>query len=162
MAGAEKLLGLGDLLFLSAQIVKPKRIQGAYVSERELRKVIKWISENNENLLEEDELSEELKAALEKDVETPTIGPLGVSEAIVEDSLYPEAERTVIETRRASASFLQRKLRVGYARAARLLDMLEKRGVVGPPRGSKPREIYIGKERTEEDDFGNDYDEDVA
>ncbi len=156
-AGAEKLLGMGDMLFLSAEIVKPKRIQGAYVSEKEVKKVTDWIRSEvkTEGLkigpgILENHLAKELERSLaegEGELE-------GVTEG--EDPLYEEAKRVVIEARKASASLLQRRLRVGYARAARLIDMLEERGVVGPAEGAKPREVYFG---TESQGQENDVDE---
>ena len=172
VSGAEKLIGLGDMLFLSAQVVKPKRIQGAYVSEKELKGVVRWILDNNQDLIQEDELSEDFKAELEKTV--VDVSGQGLYNGIVdsgEDSLYGEAEKTIIESRKASASFLQRRLRIGYARAARLLDLLEARGVVGPADGAKPRKILVAREEksiennVEEDNgdsFGNDYDEEIS
>ncbi len=163
VSGAEKLLGQGDLLFISAQVVKPKRIQGSYMSEKEVRRVVKWIAENNENILPEDELSKELKAELDKTiVDISGLGIYNGSGGLGDDSLYEEAKRIVIEAKKASASFLQRKLRIGYARAARLLDMLEGRGIVGPADGAKPRKILaVEEEREEQTNFENDYDENV-
>ncbi len=163
VSGAEKLLGQGDLLFISAQVIKPKRIQGSYMSEKEVKKVVKWIVENNENILPEDELSEELKAELDKTiVDVSGLAIYSGPGAPGEDSLYEEAKRIVIEAKKASASFLQRKLRVGYARAARLLDMLEARGIVGPSDGAKPRKILAVQEETEEEvNFKSDYDENI-
>ena len=149
-AGAEKLLGLGDMLFLSAEIVKPKRIQGAYSSGKELRKVISWVRSKIEKPLFENNLSQDLKSSLEIAQESEISGSVFSRE---EDTLYPEAKRVVIEERRASASLLQRKLRVGYARAARLIDMLQERGVVGPPDGAKPRKVYLPGS-----DYENNYD----
>lgn len=146
MAGAEKLLGLGDMLFISAEVVKPRRIQGAYVSEKEVKRVVNWIKEKNEGT-EKIEISEnELMGELEKTFKGEEYEnfPYG------EDPLYEEAKRVVIEAKKASASFLQRKLRIGYARAARLIDMLEERGVVGPAEGAKPREVYIKTDQENE------------
>ena len=139
-AGAEKLLGLGDMLFISAEVVKPKRIQGAYVSDKEVKKVVNWIKSNFKGDISEDILSENLEKALE--ASEPELKEF----AFEEDPLYEDAKKIVIEARKASASLLQRKLRIGYARAARLIDMLEERGVVGPSRGAKPREVYLGNE----------------
>jgi len=155
-SGAEKLLGNGDMLFISATITKPKRIQGAYVSEKEVERVAKFIRENQPPV-EEDELQESITEFLEEGAAGgETFGDLGE-----EDPLYEEAKRLVIETRKASASFLQRKLRVGYARAARLLDMLEERGIVGPAQGAKPREVYVKEEKMDySSDFPADYNED--
>ncbi len=158
MAGAEKLLGLGDLLFISAEIVKPVRIQGAYVSEKEVKRVVSYIKSKTQLLkpkIEEEileyapppvnRLAEDLKKTLETP-ETELEGPYGE-----EDPLYEEAKRVVIETRKASASLLQRRLRIGYARAARLIDMLEEKGIVGPGEGAKPREVYIKTKEEDED-----------
>jgi len=140
MAGAEKLLGLGDMLFVSAEIIKPKRIQCAYVTEKEVKRVIDWLKSipapnlGAELPLSEETFEEEIPSFLQK---------TGVELEIGEDPLYEEAKRVVIEARKASASLLQRKLRIGYARAARLIDILEERGVVGPGEGAKPREVYL-------------------
>lgn len=148
MAGAEKLLGLGDMLFVSAEIVKPKRIQGAYVAEREVKRVVDWLKSkiippliSPAPLLTEENLEE--GAVLSREIEFET----------GEDPLYGEAKRVVIEARKASASLLQRKLRIGYARAARLIDIMEERGVVGPGEGAKPREVYIKTEEEDEEDW---------
>lgn len=136
-AGAEKLLGNGDMLFQSSTITKPKRIQGAYVSEKEVSKVVDYIIKN-QRVEGIDELSEQLEQDLEKEEAGGEEGFFSEDE----DPLYEEAKKLIIETKKASASFLQRRLRVGYARAARLLDMLESRGVIGPAQGAKPREVY--------------------
>ncbi|PIR02729.1 MAG: cell division protein FtsK [Candidatus Nealsonbacteria bacterium CG_4_9_14_0_2_um_filter_37_38] len=165
IAGAEKLLGLGDMLFISAEIVKPRRIQGAYVSEKEIKKVVSFIVSNSKLseerkdtplLLQNEDGTEkrekrgrDLSSFLESGrVEAET--PASLAEALEEpeflnneDPLYEEAKKLVIEARKASASLLQRRLRIGYARAARLIDTLEERGVVGPGEGAKPREVYI-------------------
>lgn len=143
MAGAEKLLGSGDMLYISSEIAKPKRIQAAYISEKETKKVVNWISskESLGSKTERIEL-EELEKSIEKSLEREEEFDIFTSE---EDPLYEEAKRVVIEARKASASLLQRRLRIGYARAARLIDVLEERGVVGPGEGAKPREIYISE-----------------
>jgi S-DNA-T family DNA segregation ATPase FtsK/SpoIIIE len=145
MAGAEKLLGAGDMLFVSSEIAKPRRVQAAYVSDKETKKVVKYIkSQTGEELKHP---SVELTKELEK-----TLGEEGEFDFVSgeEDPLYEEAKKVVIEARKASASLLQRRLSVGYARAARLLDTMEEKGVVGPGEGAKPREVYI--EEQKEDD----------
>ncbi|MFQ6049712.1 MAG: DNA translocase FtsK [Candidatus Paceibacterales bacterium] len=157
MAGAEKLLGLGDMLFISAENVKPKRIQGAYISEKEVKKVVGWIKSKvrpDIDQAQESKIEQEiLKNALSEDLRRT----LEVSEtefegrSFEEDPLYEEAKRVVVQARKASASLLQRKLRIGYARAARLIDVLEERGVVGPSQGAKPREVFI---KTDEENEG--------
>lgn len=141
MAGAEKLLGKGDLLYSSTKSPKPKRIQGVYVSEKEVKDIVKFIKTENPK---EDELEDEMKEEVSNSVS------VGIQEAISSgssgddqgDELYEMAKKEIMQSRKASASFLQRRLRVGYARAARLLDILEDKGVVGPADGAKPREIY--------------------
>jgi len=153
VSGAEKLLGAGDLLFISGEISKPRRIQGPYVSEKEIRDVVKWIKSQHKN--NEEEEKDELSENLEKNLERPTSdGMIDFSLPEDEDdSLYEEAKRIIIENKKASASFLQRRLRIGYARAARLLDILEERGIVGPSDGAKPREIYFRSEKDEDDNW---------
>ncbi|MFH1894869.1 MAG: DNA translocase FtsK [Patescibacteria group bacterium] len=142
MAGAEKLLGQGDMLFLSSELGKPRRIQGSHVSDKEVKRVASYIKSKNERsgdfAIGEDVLNvqrEDLGRSLQSP-ESEFNGDFG------EDSLYEDAKRVVIEARKASASLLQRRLRIGYARAARLVDMLEEKGVVGPGEGAKPREVY--------------------
>lgn len=159
VSGAEKLLGLGDLLFISAEIVKPKRIQGAYVSEKEVKRVVNFIRTQNEDLktekieegILENHLAKELKTALESSGAELDGGFYGGGD----DSLYEEAKKLVIEAKKASASLLQRRLRVGYARAARLIDLLEEKGIVGPSDGAKPRAVFLSnqtKQKTEDND----------
>ncbi len=145
ISGAEKLLGLGDMLFMSAEISKPKRIQGAYVTEKEVRKVVKFIaSQAKEGEEETDGPKEKLAEDLEKTLESSVHFSENGDYFGGDDPLYGEAKKLIIETRKASASFLQRRLRVGYARAARLIDMLEEKGVVGPGEGAKPRDVLYG------------------
>ena len=140
-SGAEKLLGAGDMLFVSADISKPKRIQGAYVSDKEVKSVVAFIKSKSQKIEEEENKKDNLSESLENDIkEEKNDVDISSSE---EDPLYEEAKRVVIESKKASASLLQRRLRVGYARAARLIDMLEERGVVGPGEGAKPREVYF-------------------
>jgi len=146
MAGAEKLLGLGDLLYLSAEIGKPKRIQASYVSDKEVKKVVNFIK--SKSTIETEKITGEIENQLAEDLGKTLELPAGELEDFYggDDPLYEEAKRVVIEARKASASLLQRRLRVGYARAARLIDMLEERGVVGPGEGAKPRTVFINIE----------------
>jgi len=155
-SGAEKLLGLGDLLFVSAEFSKPKRIQGNYVSSKEVEKVVDFI--NKQNHRKEDALTQSLNAELEK-MERVRNGSGATS--IEVDPVYEEAKELVLETKKASASFLQRKLRIGYARAARLLDTLEEKGVVGPPDGAKPREVFFDEDAIIEEDAAQQVEEDI-
>lgn len=132
MNGADKLLGRGDMLFLRPGEAKLVRAQGSFVQDKEIEKVTDFISKQMEPVYDESILKEQ-----EKD---PVMGNFE------EDELYDTAVKLVLEMQHASVSVLQRKLRLGYARAARLVDMMEERGVVGPFRGSKPREILVDKE----------------
>lgn len=154
-SGAEKLLGSGDMLFISNENIKPKRIQGAYISEKEVKKITKWISSKIEEYLIEtaDSEIEEVKDSLTKALEQTEIELTEDSESSgFDDPLYEDAKRVVVESKRASASLLQRKLRVGYARAARLIDMLEENKIIGASKGSKPREVFLIEKAEEHDD----------
>ncbi len=145
-AGAEKLLGLGDLLYVSAEVIKPKRIQAAYVSEKELRRVVKYVVAQNQEPGLVSEMDRDLVQELDKTSAesgaSDFSGFSGFSGSAEDDSLFEEAKKVVLEAKKASASLLQRRLRVGYARAARLIDILEEKGIVGPGQGAKPREVY--------------------
>ena len=151
-SGAEKLLGRGDMLFLSSQVSKPKRVQAALVTEKEVKEVVRFINENNE--ITEDE-ENGLANSLREKIEEETKDEFNVFSR-GGDALYDTAKDLVVEAGKASASFLQRRLRIGYARAARLIDMLEERGVVGPAKGAKPREIYRREPYSEEEINGSD------
>ena len=143
MAGAEKLLGCGDMLFLSGDLNKPRRIQGVYISEEEVKEVSEFLGKQKEEDVEYDKaITENKKSLVNASSETD----------VVEDSLYDEAVELIRESNKASATFLQRKLRIGYSRAARLLDIMEDQGIVGPSRGAKPREIYVSSQDEHEDD----------
>ncbi len=137
-AGAEKLLGHGDLLFISSETSKPRRIQGAYVNENEVKKVAEFIAKNNETT-EEKEESVEFEAAKNGQTAAPNFENYNGDED--DDELYKEALEIVQAAQKASASLLQRRLKIGYARAARILDMMEEKGIIGPGDGAKPREI---------------------
>ncbi|MCL4405381.1 MAG: DNA translocase FtsK [Patescibacteria group bacterium] len=132
-SGAEKLLGGGDMLFISGELSKPKRIQGAFVTEDEAEKVIDFIKKSNAAPGEND-FAEKVEDVVNRTTEAGEEGD--------DDELYDEAVEIVRNAKKASASLLQRRLKVGYARAARLLDIMEARGVVGPGEGAKPREVY--------------------
>ncbi|MBI2604429.1 MAG: DNA translocase FtsK [Candidatus Harrisonbacteria bacterium] len=150
MAGAEKLLGGGDMLFMSSDFSKPKRIQGAYVSEEEINKVSDFVMEHNLGAERIKETAKDTEAAIAAEgaaaVEAPALmSEVNFDEALPDDDdeLYDEAVKVVVEAKKASASLLQRRLKVGYARAARLLDMMEAKGIVGPGDGAKPREVFL-------------------
>ncbi len=131
-SGAEKLLGKGDLLFTTAEISKPRRIQGAYLSDEEIERVINfWQSQADPDYVDDVTEGQSRFAAP------------GFSGSDNGDELLEEAKDVVMKAGKASASLLQRRLRVGYARAARILDLLEEMGIIGPAEGAKPREILI-------------------
>lgn len=145
-AGAEKLLGQGDMLYMAAEASKPKRIQGVFVSEAEVARVNKFIIENNEEYSAENADKETFEEELQQSFSVAQSG--GGMENFgsfydAGDELYSEAYKVVVESQKASASFLQRRLRVGYARAARLLDLLEDKGIIGPGDGAKPRDVLV-------------------
>jgi len=135
-SGAEKLLGAGDMLYTTAEFSKPRRIQGTFISEREVKNVVRFLQEQAGDV----EYSEEIMERQRQ--------PVAVSGEVHEneDDLMPEAIEEVKRARKASASLLQRRLRVGYARAARLLDLMEERGIIGPADGAKPRDVYVSDE----------------
>ncbi len=143
MGGAEKLLGAGDTLFLSGEMSKPRRIQAPFISEAEVKRVVAHIAASSEGQLPSEIDFTETKNG------TDAIFSSMVDEGGDDDELYPEAKQAVLEAGKASTSYLQRKLRIGYARAARLMDLLEERGVIGPGSGAKPREI-IGSGNADE------------
>ena len=132
LAGAERLLGNGDMLYIGNELGKPKRVQGVMVTDKEINKVTDFLK--REGGVNYDEQILTYRTGSER----------GISgELMAEDELYQDAKETVVMAGKASASLLQRRLRVGYARAARLLDMLEQEGVIGPPDGAKPRDVMI-------------------
>lgn len=135
--GAEKLLGAGDMLFSSGE-KSPERLQCPYVSEKEVKEVVKFIKNNSNELPDEINLSGDQSMA---GMASNTIFGQSLDESSDDDELYEEAREFVIQSKKASTSFLQRKFKIGYSRAARIVDMLEERGVVGPQNGSKPRDV---------------------
>ncbi len=144
-SGAEKLLGAGDMLYLSGDMAKPTRLQSPYIGETEVKKVVQFIASHNDPELPSDlgfTGSNESSS-----VSDEMFSDVGEGD---DDELYEEARKVVMEAGRASTSYIQRKLRVGYARAARLMDMLEERGVIGPQDGARPREVVQGGVPTDE------------
>ena len=140
MGGAEKLLGKGDMLFLPMGASKPKRLQGAFVSDKEIERIVEFVKADssahyNEDIIEHIENgAEDHQSADESDA----------------DDLLPQAIEIVVELGQASASLLQRKLKVGYSRAGRLIDQLEERGIIGPHEGSKPRRVLMSHSEFQE------------
>jgi S-DNA-T family DNA segregation ATPase FtsK/SpoIIIE len=137
--GAEKLLGRGDMLFSPIGVQKPIRVQGCFVTDEEIESVIEAIKETQINDYDQGVIEEIEKNATQKSDEN--------SQEPEKDPLLRDAMKYIVEEGQASASFLQRKLKVGYARASRLIDELESLGVVGPSEGSKPRQILITKQQ---------------
>ncbi len=149
-AGAEKLVGMGDMLYAPLGIGKPTRIQGAFVSDDEREEVVNFIKQNGEA-----EYSEEIIAAVEKAAEEKS--DKAHAESVDEpdadgdfDEMLPQAVEVIFETKQASVSMLQRRLKLGYSRAARIVDQMEELGVVGPFEGSKPRKILLTREQWQE------------
>lgn len=151
-AGAEKLLGRGDMLFSPVGSTKPNRIQGCFVSDEEVEAVVEYIKSDHTVDYDDDVMVEiERQAAVEKKQKTglPEDGP-------GEDPMLNDAIKVVVENGQASTSLLQRKLKLGYARAARIVDEMEQRGVVGPYEGSKPRKVLITKDQLMEKEAGEE------
>ncbi len=156
--GAEKLIGQGDMLFSRVDWGKPKRIQGCYVSDEEIFSVVEFVKEQSPADYHEEILSAVAPASMAG-------ASTSAHDGGDDDPLLWEAARIVVETQLGSTSGLQRRLKVGYARAGRIMDMLEEKGVVGPPDGSKPREVLLDEEglseleavearMAQEDEFG--------
>ncbi len=145
-AGAEKLLGKGDMLYYPTGSAKPTRIQGAFVSDEEVEKIVEFVKSNGEatysddiiNSIENNGKEKEIQEVTSKDTDDNT------------DEHLAEAIELVIETGQASTSFIQRKFNVGYARAGRIIDQMEERGIISGYQGSKPRQVLMSKERWEE------------
>lgn len=146
--GAEKLLGAGDMLYSSGE-AQPERLQSAFISESEVKKVVKYLADAYK-----DEITEEITLSAGSISPDKSIfeSTLDDEEMEDDDEMYEEARACVVEAGKASTSYLQRKLKLGYARAARLMDKLEERGVIGPGEGAKPREVL---EKIERDENGN-------
>ncbi|MDD3928135.1 MAG: DNA translocase FtsK, partial [bacterium] len=135
--GAEKLMGRGDMLYQPVDLPKPIRMQGAFVTEEEIERVTEFIKGQGRASYMD------VLPAVEEDE-----GPTDYNDA--DDELFMEAVRQVVNSGQASISMLQRRLKVGYARAARLVDMMEERGIVGPFEGSRAREVLVGPEYLED------------
>jgi S-DNA-T family DNA segregation ATPase FtsK/SpoIIIE len=158
MGGAESLLGAGDMLYLSGEMSKPIRLQAPYISETELKAVVKFLKDEYAGKLSDTvtmagATDPESAGGLGGIPESALTGSLGSSGGTgsgtlggddfgdAEDDMYEDAKAAVMEAGKASTSYLQRKLRIGYSRAARLIDLLEQNGVIGSADGAKPREV---------------------
>ena len=133
-SGAEKLLGKGDMLYVSADLSKPKRLQGVFVSDEDINKVMLHTRQKGVPQYQSEVVEGPTKSTAEFDLGS-------------DDTMLAEAQEVVVRAGKASASLLQRRLRVGYARAARMLDLLEDKGIIGPADGAKPREILVSAEQ---------------
>ena len=145
-AGAEKLLGKGDMLFYPVGATKPQRIQGAFVSDDEVEKIVDFIKSNAGEVVYNNDIIETIENSNKSDKEILE----GDASDNTCDPLLNEAIETVVETGQASTSFIQRRFKVGYARAGRIIDQMEERGIISGYQGSKPREVLMSKERWEE------------
>ncbi len=143
--GAEKLLGRGDMLFYPVGAPKPVRVQGCFVSDKEVEQVVEFVKRKDSASYDEEIISE-----IEKNAAKESSGKGGGNEGggfDEEDEMLPAAIECVVEAGQASTSFLQRRLRLGYARAARIIDELEQKGIIGPMDGSKPRQVLITRQQ---------------
>lgn len=144
MVGAEKLLGKGDMLFYPSGAAKPIRVQGAFVSDKEVEKIVGFVKENGEATYNDDIL-DKIENVNNADKES-----LEQDSSDDSDPFLMEAIDIVVETGQASTSFIQRRFKVGYARAGRIIDQMEERGIISGYQGSKPREVLMTKDRWEE------------
>ena len=140
MGGAEKLLGKGDMLFYPIGANRPQRVQGAFVSDEELDKLVNYIKSQSLPIAYSEAVTTQ---ELESDTKKSQIAVN--NDGMIEDELFEDAVRLVMDTRQASSSMLQRKFRIGYTRAARLVDTMEEYGIIGPAMGSKPRELIMNQ-----------------
>ena len=151
-AGAEKLVGRGDMLYAPLGEGKPKRVQGCFISSEEIERVVNFVKENGEADYDESVIDKINAAVAEKEKGGAKGGNAAPEQNAADDGdeLLPAAIDVVMETGQASVSMLQRRLKLGYSRAARIVDEMEQRGIVGPFEGSKPRQLLITREKWEE------------
>lgn len=143
--GAEKLLGKGDMLFFPAGAPKPSRVQGAFISDSEVEKIVDFVKQNGTA-----KYSEDILETIENSNKTDKEMSIEKAEEDDTDPFLMDAIQTVVETGQASTSFIQRKFKVGYARAGRIIDQMEERGIISGYQGSKPREVLITKDKLDE------------
>lgn len=149
--GAEKLLGKGDMLFMPIGITKPMRVQGCFVSNREVESVVSYLKDAEEHEYDDKVLEEiERQAAAAGKTSAKAGKDDDDEDSGSNDEMMPQAIEVVVEAGAASTSLLQRRLRLGYARAGRLIDEMERRGIVGPYEGSKPRQVLITRQQWQE------------
>ena len=155
--GAEKLVGKGDMLYAPLGMGKPQRVQGCFISEEEVAEVVSFVKESSTPHYDEEVMHEIERHAEEKDKSAKGVGGADpAAEGGDYDELLPAAIDVVLEVGQASVSMLQRRLKLGYGRAARLVDQMEEKGIVGPFEGSKPRQLLITKEQWQEMQYRRD------
>ena len=148
--GAEKLVGKGDMLYAPIGNGKPKRVQGCFVTDGEVEAVATYVKSNFMTEYDQDVMEEiERKAVQAGNGKPSEAAPEPTDDEMYSDEMLPAAVDVILETKQASVSMLQRRLKLGYARAARIVDEMEEKGIVGPFQGSKPREILITAEQWE-------------
>ena len=145
--GAEKLVGKGDMLFAPIGDGKPRRVQGCFVSDAEVEAVANYVKSNFSSDYDQQIMEEIERKAVQTGGKTAAAEPEPNQDELSGDELLPDAVEVILETNQASVSMLQRRLKLGYARAARIVDEMEEKGIVGPFQGSKPRAILITKEQ---------------
>ena len=151
MNGAEKLLGKGDMLFYPTGYPKPVRVQGSFVSDKEVQQVVEYLIENNGNASYSNELEEHMNAELETENGSISIAAPGMENSSdARDQYFADAGYLIIEKEKASIGMLQRMFKIGFNRAARIMDQLADVGVVGPEEGTKPRKVLMTKEEFEQ------------
>ena len=151
MNGAEKLLGKGDMLFYPTGYPKPVRVQGSFVSDKEVQQVVEYLIENNGNASYSNELEEHMNAELETENGSISIAAPGMENSSdARDQYFADAGYLIIEKEKASIGMLQRMFKIGCNRAARIMDQLADVGVVGPEEGTKPRKVLMTKEEFEQ------------
>src|SRR5437660_1632194 len=141
MTGADRLIGRGDMLFMPIDAAKPLRIQGCYLSENETNTLVKYLKEQEKP---------NFTLSVAESSGSVSSGPGGSDGDDVDDEFFEQAVRLVINNGQASTSMLQRRFRIGYTRAARIVEMMEERGIVGPLNGAKPRELLVTRDEVEQ------------
>lgn len=145
--GAEKLLGNGDMLYYPVGIPKPIRVQGCYLSDKEVENVVTFIKNQEQSVYDDDVMKEIDRQAANTGAKKKDVSSSDSDEDSPADEMLPKAIEAVIEAQSASTTLLQRKLKLGYARAARIIDELESRGIIGPYEGAKPRKVLVSKQQ---------------
>ena len=161
--GAEKLVGKGDMLYAPLGAGKPTRVQGCFISPEEIEQVVSFVKQTGEAQYDDDVIAKIEASIQEKDKGSAKGGSASADSGDEEgDELLPAAVEVILETGQASVSMLQRRLKLGYSRAARLVDQMEERGIVGPFEGSKPRQLLITRAQWQEMQMGGNAASDAA